>query len=556
MKIVSTIRNPFISYKMNLSDCKLGINAGPLSLEIISRSNLTEELLKLVLIDASQAKVNLFVEGANLINFFMQPRISTRLELSDFEISEDFTQISQHFPTYLNGEEIATHETSFRFYIRMQNILPKLTLGYLNRTLKVSPSDNLDHINVKELYELRKSQLANIEKVGGTNKCCTLKEISDKISGNTVYAWCYAVVVDCCSSYLRKQGESPDYIAVYRITDYSIFPNNITLTIFHKTPKELPKIANFGDIIKLNDVQFKEHQGSMVGTFPSNTKSMSFYLFDYSGESLSPYACYKGQFHTNAEHANRIERLSDWTRLTFAYEVPLFLSNTKTLASLSINEEADVKTRVVEICSLGVNEHDPSVVILADSNEICQLVVPFDRKRLLKFIKQGDLVRIRGVSYEEKVLILKPYSEILRIPPEFKCLDVPNSLNKEELAKFLKIYVDIPQSKVISVISSEFQSVPMIPFNKLLVTENKFIKVEGFIIKLCIKRNSLELTLWEGNSEDNLISISVPEETIKSFLNGKSWEQAQLEAIGHDCKFQGIIQKDPNFFRLVGTSLV
>lgn len=540
---------------MNLNDCKLGLNSGPLTLELISRSNLTEELLKLVLIDSNQEKVNVFVEGANLINFFMQPRISTRLELADFEITENFNQISQHFPTYLSGEDVATHDTNFKFFIHLHST-PKMSLTYLSRSIKVNPSDNLENINVQELYEIRKSLVSNIEKVGGTNKCCTLKEINEKLSNNTVYAWCYAVVVDCCSSYLRKQGDSSDYLAVYRITDYSIFPNTTTLTIFHKTPKDLPKVANFGDIIKLNDVQFKEHNSSMTATFPSNSKSMSFYLFNYSGESLSPYACYKSNFHTNAEHATRIEKLSDWTRLTFAYEVPLFLRGTKSLSTLSSNEEADVKTRVIEICSLGINDFDPSVLILSDSNEICQLVVPHDRKRLLKFIKPGDLVRIRGVTYEEKVLVLKPYSEILRIPAEFKCLDVISSPSKEDLAKFLKIYVEVPQSQMVSSVSSEFQSVPLTPFNKLLSNESKFIKVEGFVVKLVIRRNWLEITLWEGNSEDNVIRIGVPEESVKEFLNGKTWEQAQKGIIGHDFKFQGIVQKDKGLFSLVGTRLV
>ena len=542
-------------YKMNLNECKLGLNTGPLSLELISRSNLTEELLKLVLIDSNQAKINVFVEGANLINFFMQPRISTRIELADFEISENFNQISQHFPTYLSGEDVATHDSSFKFFMHLHST-PKMTLTYLSRSIKVSPSDNLESVNVQELYEIRKSLVSNIEKLGGTNKCCTLKEINEKIAGNTVYAWCYAVVVDCCSSYLRKQGESSDYIAVYRITDLSIFPNTITLTVFHKSPKDLPKVANFGDIIKLNDVQFKEHNGSMSATFPSNSKSMSFYLFNYSGESLSPYACYKSNFHTNAEHATRIEKLSDWTRLTFAYEVPLFLRNTKTLSTLSTNEEADVKTRLIEICSLGVNDYDPSVLILSDSSEICQLIIPHDRKRLLKFLKPGDLIRIRGVTYEEKALVLKPYSEILRIPSEFKCLDVISSPNKEDLARFLKIYVEVPHSRIVSLISAEYQSVPLTPFNKLLSNDNKFIKVEGFIVRLSIKRNSLDVVLWEGNSEDNLINIAVAEENIKSFLNGKSWEQAQSDIIGHDFKFQGIVQKDKSSFRLVGTSLI
>lgn len=540
---------------MNLDQCKVGLNPGPVCLDLVSLSRLTEDLLKIVTSDSSKSRINIFIEGANLINFFGQARQGTQIHLRDFSISQEFTQISQFFPTYITGEEVVRHDSNTNLFIHISNPLPKITLQYLSKSLTVGPDDVIEEVNVQELYEAKKVTPVQIEKAGGKNKCCTLKEVSEKLSGNTVYAWCYAVIVDSCSSYIRKQSEGGDYIATFKLTDSSIFPNIITLTIFHKSPKDLPKIANFGDIIKLNDVQFREHNGLMTATIPSSTKSMSFYLFSYTGEELSPYAHYKSNFHTNAEHALRIQKISDWTRLTFAYEVPLFMKNTKTLSRLALNEEADIRIKVLKICSLGINEHDPAVLVLADSEEICQLVIPHDRKRLLKFIKADDLIRLRGVVYEDKVLILKPYSEILRIPSEYKCLDVVCNVSQTEIDKFFRLYVDIPPVRLVSKITHEFASVPLVPFSKIVESENKTLKIEGFVVKMIIRRKTLEITVWDGTVVDNLITVYVKQEDIQSFLNGKTWEMAQKDTIGYDHKFHGVIIKDTEEFRLVGTLL-
>lgn len=541
---------------MNIDQCKVGLNSGPLCLEFINTSRLTEDLLKIVTSDSSKSRINIFIEGANLIRLFSQARQGTQIHLRDFAISQDFTQISQFFPTYITGEEVVRHDSNTNLFIHINCPIPNITLQYLSKSLSLGPDDNFDAVNILELYEAKKVSQVQNEKIGGKNKCCTLKEVSEKLLGNTVYAWCYAVIVDSCSSYIRKQSEGGDYIATLKLTDSSIFPNCITLTIFHKSPKDIPKVANFGDIIKLNDVQFREHNGLMAATIPSSTKTMSFYLFSYTGEEISPYAYYKSNFHTNAEHALRLQKISDWTRLTFAYEVPLFMKNTKTLSSLALNEEADIRTRVLQICSLGINDHDPAVVICADSEEICQIVIPHERKRLLKFIKAGDLIRLRGVVYEEKVLILKPYSEILRIPSEFKCLDVVCNITQAEIDKFLRIYVDVPAMHCISKIVHEYASVPLVPFCKLLGNENKVIKIEGFVVKMMIRKKNIEITIWDGTAEDNLITVYVQQEDIQKFLNGKSWDIAQKDTIGHNSKFQGVIIKETEEFRLVGTILV
>ncbi|OMJ67981.1 hypothetical protein SteCoe_34702 [Stentor coeruleus] len=414
----------------------------------------------------------------------------------------------------------------------------------------------MTNIKIGEIYEAKKPFPAQSDRTGGNSKHQTLRQIQDSIK-QSIYAWTYAVIIDCCSSYIPKQGDTGDNLVIYKITDNSIFPEVISLNIFHRNPREIPKIANFGDIIKLNDIQFKLHNGSLTGIIPSNSKTMSFNIFSCIGDNNTPYANYKGQFHTNNDHTSKLEKLNDWVKNTFSYEVPLCIKNSKHLTNLSFCDETDVITRIVAISSLGTQDNDPIVCICSEANEIAQLVIPNERKKLLKFIKPGDVVRIRGVCYEEKVLVLKYYSEILRIPNEFKCLEIIEPCNMEELNKYIGFYNPIAPCKVISSFTSEYMMLPVLGFDKIFKNySEKHIRIDGFVVKVNMKNREILLTIWDGVKEENIINVYVMEEKVNEFLNGKSWEDMQKDVIGYNLKFQGIVRKDYDVLRLVGTSLI
>ncbi|OMJ77440.1 hypothetical protein SteCoe_22958 [Stentor coeruleus] len=492
-----------------------------------------------------------------MIGFFSQLRVGTRLTLGNFVTSKNYGHISQYFPTYLPGESVVTHEANCEFYIPLLGTDTSIDISYNNRSVKVSMDSDFGNIKILEIYQAKKSFPASVDKIGGNSKVLNLRQIHDKVKVSPGYAWCYAVIVDCCASYIPKQGDSSDYLVIYKLTDKSIFPEIISLNVFHKNPKEIPKVENFGDIIKLNDVQFKEHQGKLSAVITSNTKTMSFYIFSHTGDCYSPYASYKSQFHSNSEHALKLEKLSDWVRTTFPYEVPNFMKSSKRLTNINFSDETDVITKIIAIYPLGIHENDPSIVICNDTNEIAQLVIPNERKRLLKFIKPGDVVRIRGVCYEEKVLYLKHYSEILKIPTEFKCLEIPGPSDFDEIIKFMNFYSPIPTCKIVSSITSEFSALPIIEFDKIMnIEDNKHIKIEGFIVKAVVRNREIIISIWDGIKEDNVIKVYVAEGKVKDFINGKSWDYIQKAVIGYNLKFQGIVRMDHDALWLVDTSLI
>lgn len=541
---------------MLLSQCKDGNNDGPLDLEIVGCDLLTEEVFRIILADKVKRNVGVFIEGANMIGNFGQLREGTRLSLRNFVTSKDYDRMSRYFPTYVPGESVVLHESNCDFYINLSNTETLVEVWYNNRSLKFQMNSDITAIRIGEIYEAKKVCPAQPDRSGGSSKFQTLRQIHDSIK-NSIYAWCYAVIVDCCSSYIPKQGDTSDHLVIYKITDNSIFPEVISLNIFHRNPKEIPKIANFGDIIKLNDIQFKEHNGSLTGIIPSNSKSMSFNIFSCIGDNNSPYANYKGQFHMNNDHSSKLEKLSDWVKNTFSYEVPLCIKNSKHLTNLTLTDEADILTRVVAISSLGTQDNDPIVCICSEANEIAQLVVPNERKKLLKFIKPGDIVRVRGVCYEEKVLVLKHYSEILRIPNEFKCLEIIEPSNMEELNKYIGFYSPIAPCKVISTLTSEYMTLPVLGFDKIFKNySEKHIRIDGFVVKVGMKNREILLTIWDGTKEENVINVYVEEKKFNEFLNGKSWEDIQKNIIGYNLKFQGVIRKDYDVLRLAGTSLI
>jgi Telomeric single stranded DNA binding POT1/CDC13 len=539
---------------MLLSKCIIGLNAGPLHLEVLNTSPLTEELLKLELKDASSAKVNIFVEGSD-IKFFSELIPGTKIQLSGFTASQSFSQISQYFPTYIPGENVAAHNSDCNFFIPFSPVLPSMVLSFNNAALELNPNSVLENMSLASLYEKKKYVPASSEKIVN-DKYCNLRTIHEKVLKSVVFASCYAVVVDCSGSYAPKNSEGSDYLASYKITDSSIFPSYASLNIFHKNPKDIPKVDNIGDIIKLNEVQFAEYGGILQGKISANSKSMSFYVFNYSGSSQTPYITYKSAFHTNPDHSYLIEKQSEWVKITFTSEFPLFMRNTQRLSSLSIPEEADIITRVLGIHKLGVKETDPTVCLCGDESEISQLVIPDDRKKMLKFIEIGNIVRIRSVSYQEKVLYLKPYSDILRVPNEFKGILIPEYTNRDELSKYSRLYSPLPQDKIVSKVSLEYKSYPLASFSKILsFPMGSIIRIEGFIVKIAFSQK-IEITLWDGDNETNIIKVRVPEEKTLEFLNGRSWSTIKKDIIGYNYKFQAVVRIEPLGLEILGTFLI
>ena len=535
---------------MLLNDCKIGINQEALDLEVVSITCLTSDLLKLNLRDSSSRKVNFFIESAKNISFFRSIKEGTWIKISNFIATQNFTQISQYFPAYIPGMSVAIHNSDCDFYILISEDLPNIILSYNTNSIELQSTTNIGELNLSTLYEMRFTIQAPLEK-SANSKYCNLKTAFERIGQGQTYISCYAIIVDSTGSYMPKNSEISDYLVTLKITDPSIFPNIANVNIFHNSPKDFPKISNFGDIIKLNEVSIKDYLGILQVTIPCtrNRTSASFLIFSYTGESLVPYVNYRASFHNSNDHSLQIKKLSDWGYATLAHEPPLFIKNTKRLCNTSTSEEIDIITRIVGIYSLGMHENDPKVCLCADTTEVCQLIIPEEKMKMLKYIEKNDVVRIRSVIYEDKVLYLNHYSDILRIPNEFKSMIIPATYNNEELNRYLRLYS--PPSltyRLISIVSDTLKFSPLTPFTKILNNPvNSIIRLEGFIVKISISKG-IDFILWDGDKEQNIVKLHLPEENVLDFLNGKTWENAKQEiedVIGIDASEAVII-----FFKL------
>ena len=204
-----------------------------------------------------------------------------------------------------------------------------------------------------------------------------------------------------------------------------------------------------------------------------------------------------------------------------------------------------------------MHENDPKVCLCADTTEVCQLIIPEEKMKMLKYIEKNDVVRIRSVIYEDKVLYLNHYSDILRIPNEFKSMIIPATYNNEELNRYLRLYS--PPSltyRLISIVSDTLKFSPLTPFTKILNNPvNSIIRLEGFIVKISISKG-IDFILWDGDKEQNIVKLHLPEENVLDFLNGKTWENAKQEIIGCNNLFQAAVKIDQDCLKLVSTKLI
>ena len=142
---------------------------------------------------------------------------------------------------------------------------------------------------------------------------------------------------------------------------------------------------------------------------------------------------------------------------------------------------------------------------------------------------------------------------------EFKCLDVPLN-NSKEMQNMIDLYRRLTPHQVnnnvlISQCSQEHYMCPLVSFDNLLRTKGE-VKVEGFIVKIKMRNKEIVITLWDGACEDNLIYITVTQDKVSEFLNGKKMDELKEKVIGYNKLFQGVIKKDYDTFKLIGTWLI
>ena len=355
------------------------------------------------------------------------------------------------------------------------------------------------------------------EDVEESQDCSCLKKIREKVAKQGLVASFIGVLLDCSGSYLKNF--SNDYIAIYKITDPSIFPDFATINIFHKHSDDLPKLKSLGDVVFFQNVSFHNFQGKLCGTLSKFSKSSSFSAHDYQDAKRSPYACFIKTVFMNEDLTIKIEQMKSWVRDSLSGSIFEYL-NLKALTELQINSgEVDLIGRVLSVGSLGKSLSDPLVVHLQHDQKLSQVVIPKERKKLLANVGPGDTVRIRSVFKSFGVFVISDFSEVLRI--QFEAVKIRQNFALNDLLQKFESATGKKRSRAgVSVIpknSLRYQKVQVADLEKY--PDSSVFRLRVYLVWIRAKAQELEVGLWDGEGEE-VVKAFVDKKDGSEFLNG------------------------------------
>lgn len=534
---------------MQLNQIEKGKKAGCVELTLLTQFYYPTGLLRLSVETNDGNKVNLFISNSATIPFFKELRPQTKISLQSYTTTMDCSVLKKFLPASIDPEKAISTDSTLKFHLELTFPLSSIYLEFGGNFLDIPAGALLSSVDLSTLYQQSSDKVA----VTSQEKYQTLKEISEKLKFGKATASCWAVIIDCCDSYIKP--DSSDYLITYKITDPSIFPRHANINIFHKDPKELPKIENFGDIILLNSVQFKEYKGSLYGTISSGIRNMSFFVFNYLNNSNKPYGSYKNLFIKDPESEYELQKLSNWVQGVFEIESPTFLlESSKKVSDVEESKgEFDIIAKVLGVFSLGTDPADPYLLLLMENGISYQLVLPSERKRLVYWIKAGDTVRIRSLTREKSQLFLNEYSEILKIP--FKRLKVPENPDESKIVDSFYPYFTIQDSVEISSVTSKALKFPEIGFGQLADVEvGRVVRIRGFLLnfKPAIRT---KMIVWDGFDESNKFEAFVDQDDLFEFLNGNSLDNICDKIAAWDKVFVAAVEVNSEGFRVIHTRL-
>lgn len=317
------------------------------------------------------------------------------------------------------------------------------------------------------------------------DKYPTLEYIRNSLAINTgnVFANTYANVVDISGTH---KTQSKDYIATIRITDPSIYPESVQISVFCHSLYDVPKVVTLGDIICLSGFSFKQYNGKLVGLAGSNSKHTRFMLFSLEGDSLAPYADYKGRFTTQKDHYGRLTSARIWFKNAINQVIPIALSKTISLSVAETGQEADILARYYGSFPMGPQMDDPVIVYLYDQNVISRIILNSSQLRLIKLIKENCTVRIRSCKPDQGKLLLMYYSDILVIPEYMERLKVPTWTGRiEDIEKEVWYYLPIGAGEYVTQLDQHCQTMPLYNAVQIIAAPiNAIFRVKGYVISV------------------------------------------------------------------------
>jgi len=227
----------------------------------------------------------------------------------------------------------------------------------------------------------------------------------------------YAVILDSSAPYfMEKTGK---YQCTMKLIDPSInsekkgTPGFMSATIFAKTQDEIPKVSKVGSIIRFHRAQTKKYKDIIQINCDIIIKG-AWVLFD-PAEVATPIAESGKSSTFEPVDKTLLKDIRKFAKDFFAKQE---------LPSMTLEEAAKKKPKdfdvIVLVVSVKKEKGGLDRVKLCDAGKVAKLTIPKGRGYTLT---KGEVVRIRSANYKDKKeteLELNEYSNVLRVPNEYK----------------------------------------------------------------------------------------------------------------------------------------
>lgn len=574
---------------MQVRDLVSGLHSGPLTVTVEDVSRVHTQLLRVTLRDAT-GLINLIFEGSVLCHGFETLKQETNLVLSNFKVEEEVERFQKYFPPMIRPNTIAEHGTNkTMFIIATATQRPDLRLTYWKTEVEVLSSVPANSIDLKRLYarsEPPTSKPAALAAVSPRqDQYFSLSQIKAQAEGGLL-ASAYCVVLDCTGSY--SVSNSTDVLMLLKVTDESIFPEHANIQVFHQPTNAVPKVIAYGDVLRVQGCAFKLFKGMLTGTLSAQSKAARLMLFTLDSDELTPYGVYKGTFSNQTEHHKCMIELRRWAKTALTGADPPVLSNSITLSKAQ-NTECDVLARVYAKYTVGAEDSDPVILFLYDADRTASLVLDRNREKMVKWLIQGDTVRVRSVSFEENRLIPSCYTDIFKIPMFIERRQLPAERSQEEiLSRAVAFYLPQQGPVLISSLQNELKALRICAFaeaNRLPAGEK--VRTKGYVVSItpsspaevrgyfCVQcrqfthqefcpcgretdlRCQVGLVLWDGKNdrEADLLRVTIREKQLSEFLNTVEWADAKERLLSADALLEVALEREDGALVVLGTSL-
>ena len=283
-------------------------------------------------------------------------------------------------------------------------------------------------------------------------------------------------------------------------------PDFFSATFFAENPEEIPQAAKIGSILRVHRGDIKKYKEKDTMQLNCDTTIKGAWVLFDPMDGVTPIITSGKQFTFTTSDRETIKSLRKFSLNFFAkHELPAITLK----EAEKKKKDFDCLCVVLATKKKGSNDH----VTLCDGEKVVKLEIPFTRKLN---ISPEEVVRLRSANYadgkEYRKLTLNEYSNILRVPKEYKSAKVLlDQLKRKDLSADLvseiALHTQLRGSPlVISKIAAAHKHAKLVQLKDLftgnaLKEDKKFYKVRVSAIEVGPKEPQEWLWISEKGSQ-------------------------------------------------------